>query len=287
MEFGRSTLLLQASADTGLLVHVLSGEVIATVNDVAVSAGEGASLRVPLASDTLLAASVPQLEERYPFAAVAGAPVELMSAAEMQCVAGVGVGETANTTFSGPGEAYAPQAVLNAAAHYSVTGYAPDEAQNIWYKLDNGTWIPQNQVRTVGMCGTLSQLTAPPLNPVTPVPGQSLLPAGQTIYFAESGSDVMTGTCTGSPLAICSHPAAITPNGDGTFMWRGQEPIDYRMMPVGENTYAYNGRNFSDNANLSLTLTMTSQTTWVMTMTTVFDNDGLCQHTYNYTAAQR
>jgi len=118
-------------------------------------------------------------------------------------------------------------------------------------------------------------------------PSASFLAAQTTVYQAESGPDVLSGTCSSPPIAACSHPAAITPNADGTVDWRGQEPLPYRMQPTGPNTFVFQGRNALNNANLSLELTLTSATTWNLTMTTVYDNDPLCNHTYYYSATKR
>ncbi|MCS6835730.1 MAG: hypothetical protein NZ750_06915 [Anaerolineae bacterium] len=120
-----------------------------------------------------------------------------------------------------------------------------------------------------------------------PVFVHSFLAPQTVIYQADSGPDVLSGTCNTPPIEACSHPAAITPNADGTISWRGQEPVPYRMQPVGPNTFVYRGRNVLNNARLSLELTLTSESTWSMTMTTVYDNDPLCNHTYYYTAVRR
>lgn len=282
-----ATLLLQANADAGLQIHVLAGEARATAGGQTVGAVAGGSIHVPLNPDTLLAEGVPESSGQYAFAAVGGAPVDLTGANGLECVAGIVSGAASVTAYSGPGTNYSPLAGLEASSHYTVTGFALDAAQQPWWKLENNRWIPQLQVRTLGLCQSVGQVEAPPVNPVTPVPGTASLPAELTIYQAESGADVLTGQCTRAALAICSHPAAIKPNPDGTFYWRGQEPIDYLMTPSGNNTYAFSGRNFANNANLSLALTFTGATTWTMTMTTVFDDDPACVHTFYYTGVRR
>jgi hypothetical protein len=115
----------------------------------------------------------------------------------------------------------------------------------------------------------------------------SFLSPQTVVYQAESGPDFISGTCNTPPIEACSHPAAIIPNANGTIDWRGQEPVPYRMQPVGPNSFVFRGRNFLNNANLSLELTLTSESTWAMTMTTVYDSDPLCNHTYYYTAVRR
>ena len=68
--------------------------------------------------------------------------------------------------------------------------------------------------------------------------------------------------------------------------WRGQEPLPYTLTQTAPNTYAYNGRSVLGNGNVSFLLTFTSETTWQLTLTTVFDNDPQCNHTFYYNATR-
>lgn len=115
----------------------------------------------------------------------------------------------------------------------------------------------------------------------------SLVPAGRTIWTAYSGADNMTGTCSSAPLVTCTHPAAVTLNSNGSVTWRGQEPKDYTLRSLGNNSFSFSGRNFQNTANISLSLTFTSPTSWNLTMRQVFDAEPSCTHTFYYTASPR
>jgi hypothetical protein len=286
LAFSTAILLLQANIENGLQVHVIRGAVQARVNAQTIGASAGETLTIPIADETLLAAGGPELKARFAFAAVGGAPLALVDAAGLQCIIGTTQNEV--TTFGGPGSAYPELSNLDAAAHYIVTGFALDETQRAWWRLDNGRWTPQDAVQAVGLCANVAQVETPPITNFTPLSAANanFLPAETTIYQANSGPDILSGTCSGSPVAVCIHPAAIIPQADGTFLWRGQEPKDYLMSPTTANTYQHIGRNFANNANIKLTMTLTSTETWQMTMETVYDNDPLCIHTFNYTAAR-
>jgi hypothetical protein len=88
------------------------------------------------------------------------------------------------------------------------------------------------------------------------------------------------------PLPVCPHPVAISPNG-ATLSWRGQEPLPYTLRLTGDNAYTFSGRNNLNNADVNMSLTFTSATTWMMTTTQVFDNDPSCVHTLYYNAVPR
>jgi uncharacterized protein YraI len=284
--FGAATLLLQANAEAGLRMYILAGEVQASALGQLVGAGTGGSISMPLNPETLVVEGALQSSGRYPFVAVGGAPLDLVAATSLECVAGV-TGSTSVIPYSGPGENYSPLAGLDVASHYTVTGYASDDSNQVWWKLENNRWIPQSAVRTAGLCQAIAQVEAPLMTAAsTSVPGSSSLPTEVTIYQAESGPDILAGQCVKPPLAICSHPAAIKPNGIDSFYWRGQEPIDYLMSRAGDG-YAFSGRNFANNGNISLALSFTGADSWNMTMTTVFDDDPSCTHTFNYTATRR
>jgi uncharacterized protein YraI len=285
LAFEAATVIAQANAEDGLQIHVLDGSVrlVAAGQTMDVASGQSATIAIDTA---LLPTGTPVLQERYPFAAITSAPLPLIATDSMMCIAGITTAE-ALTPYSGPGESYTALRALDGQSHYTVTGYANDSSAQVWWRLDDNQWIPQSRVQTLGQCTAVAEVAPPSPDMLTVLPGSPLAPGQKTIYQAESGADVMTGTCTGSPLAICSHPVAMWPNGDGSFSWRGQEPIDYRLSPAGESSYSYSGRNFSENANLLLNLSFTTSTTWQMTMTTIYDNDPLCNHTFYYTATAR
>lgn len=288
LSINAGAVVLQANA-SGLQAHVIDGEVAMTANRQTVTARTGAKLTLRLDGATLLASGTPQLVSTYDFASIATAPFALINNAPQVCIAGLPANAQALQTRGGPSDAYSVLASLNASEHYPVSGIYEDDSNNAWYRLENGRWVQSDQVQTVGLCSALAQVQAPAItaNQSSVPSNQSFTPTTITQYTADSGNDIMTGTCSGAPTAVCVHPAVVIPNTDGTIAWRGQEPINYVMQNIGLNRYQFNGRNFQNNANLSLDLTFTSARNWRMTMTTVFDNDPQCVHTFYYTASLR
>ena len=148
-----------------------------------------------------------------------------------------------------------------------------------------------NAVPVTASADTYHNTGAPVTNPTSPtvdtVNNVSLVPAGRTIWTAFSGADNMSGTCKSAPLVTCTHPAAVTLNSNGSITWRGQEPKDYTLRSIGNNTFSFSGRNFQGNANISLTLTFNSATSWNLTMRQVFDSEPTCTHVFYYSASPR
>jgi len=285
LAFTEATMIAQANAQDGLQIHVVAGSVrmVAAGQTLDIASGQSATLAI---DSSLQPTGTPALQERYPFAALTSAPLPLIGSDSLMCIAGVNTAD-ALIPYSGPGDTYTALRALDEQSHYAVTGYASDTSAQTWWRLEDNQWIPQSRVQTLGQCTAVAEVAPPSPDSLTVLPGSPLAPGQKTIYQAESGADVMTGTCNGSPLAICSHPVAMWPNGDGSYSWRGQEPIDYRLVAAGESAYSYSGRNFSENANLILNLSFTTSSTWQMTMTTIYDNDPLCNHTFYYTATAR
>lgn len=116
----------------------------------------------------------------------------------------------------------------------------------------------------------------------------SYAPEGRSIWQANSGPDVTSGTCSNPPLVMCSHMAAITLNDNGTISWRGQELKTYTMRQSSRNpnVYSYSGRNGLGNADIQMVLSFNSASAWSMTMTQVFDDDPKCTHTFYYTSSR-
>lgn len=284
--FAQATLLVQSDANA-LNVQVMDGTVEARAQNSLRQATSGQALRVALSGDQPSAA--PEVLNRYAFAQVAGAPLTIMDEAGLQCVAGLAANGTRVATFGGPGDAYNQAGEISLDEHFIVEGYATDEAGESWWQLDNNRWVPQRSVRTAGLCETVAAVAPPQLqNASQPTSTENLVPEGQSVWQAESGPDVMSGTCEGVlPLAVCSHPAAIITQPDGSIHWRGQEPVPYPMSPLDTNTYFHTGRNFQNTGTITLTLTMTSADTWSMTMEQVFDAHPGCTHTFYYTGTRR
>lgn len=287
LAFSAATLLVQAPSEAGMDIMVLDGAVSVAANGVGVTANTGAWVEVEYANE-----SGPLLHQAYPFAAVEGAPLGLVPDS-VACQTGVAAADEEVTLYTGPGDAYRVLAPMDPELHYTVTGQAADDAGAVWWRLDlagyGQAWVQRDAVRTLGVCDQIAEVEAPPLVS-EPSGGQAagsgLVPAGQSVWQANPGLDNMSGTCSGPALAYCAHLVAITPNGDGTISWRGQEMTPYTLSPAGENTYTYSGRNALGNGNVQMALTFTSETTWSMTLTTTLDSDPACQHTFYYTAAR-
>ena len=305
-----ATVIALVNDENSLELNVLNGFIDVRSEGVSTEATAGESVRVSLDEDGL-ASTTPRRDATYRFAAVAGAPLDVLDLADESavCVIGIGFGDEAAPLQGGPGEGYGVVQNLDVERHGMVTGQHSVDGED-WWKLGDGVeqaWVAQDNVRTFGLCGNNIAQSDPPLSggtgavvtDNTTVTGNDLLdnnavstgtsyvPATQTVWQAESGPDVLTGECTGAALAICSHLTAIIPNADGSISWRGQEPVPYTLYPTGENTYAFSGRNFQNNGTANLFLTFTSETSYSLTFTTVFDNDPACNHTFYYTATPR
>lgn len=286
-----ATLFLQASSAEALTINVLNGDVSITSAGETTEAEAGAQVSVALGGDAGLSATAAPVVGTYPFSLVAGLPnVSLM------CIAGVGA-NVETVAYALPDVTTAGLLNLASDAHYQVEGQFTDDAGVEWYSISLGDlegWTPASDLLTAGACADLPHLDAETVFATpevlvstgnAPAVG-AFVPATQTIWMADTGVDVMEGTCTSSPIAQCSHLAATTLSGS-TLSWRGQEPNPYPMALVGENTFAYNGRNHLGNANLSMYLTFTSESSWIMTMTYIYDNDPNCTHTFYYNAVLR
>jgi Bacterial SH3 domain len=285
LTFSSATLLLQAPDGQPLTVDVIKGSADVLANGTKVTAKVGAE--VSIAAD-----AAPELQDRYAFASLTSAPLTMLPQDSLVCVAGVNGGAAASL-YRTPGTGNQAAGTVDPNAHVTVTGQTTASDGTLWYLVDNSRWVPQNDVIIIGVCNNVAQVSAsvaqqPITNSSQNVPPASfehnLLPQGQSIWQAHTGADHLSGTCSAPPIAQCDHLAAITTNADGTISWRGQEPQPYRMHATGPNSFAFSGRNGLNNANLSLTVTFTSETIWTGVMQLVYDNDGGCAHTFYYTA---
>ena len=285
--FGSATVLVQVVGER-LNVQVLDGEAIITVGTTEQTVGAGEAASVALDSKTRLAVDSPDTQADYTFANIANAPLALLPEVDANlCVTGVPFDLETRETRGGPGQDYSELAPLDNQSHYDVEGFATAGDGQIWMKLANGRWTPSLENDLVGACSNYVEVEAPPINQAMSVPqNQSFVPVANTRFQAYSGNDVLTGQCSTAPIAVCDHLAVVIPNTDGTIGWRGQEPLTYVLSPQGGNRFMFSGRNFQNNANLSLDLTFNSASAWIMTMTTVFDSDPTCTHTFYYTATK-
>jgi hypothetical protein len=281
LTFANSTLLLHSEAADSLTVTVLNGSVFVNANGR--EANGRAGMRIVVAPG-----EAPDVETSYAFASLGSVPLALLSPDVPICVAGVG-------TTSAPlyNRAGATSAAGELTAEESVTATAQTVIDGVTWLQVGQRWVKQSDVQTVGACEALPQSTSAtagsnssssqPADNVS-VPASDLVPPERSIWQAHTGVDNLTGVCTAPPIAQCDHLAAVSKNANGTITWLGQEPSPYFLNPTGVNTFSYSGRNQLGNANLSLSVTFTSETTWVGTMTIVYDSDSGCTHTFNYTA---
>lgn len=292
VKFSDATLLLQAAASETLNIQVISGEAAITSQNTERIASVGELVTVGL-DENLVATAPPSIDGDYDFANVAGAPTMLLDENTLTCVAGIGYGDEVVSVYGGPSDEFSVLQTIENSGHYSVLGYAENE-EELWWKVDTGrsqSWVPQASVRTAGICSAVEVAEIPALVTNTQSTGASnvsFVPPLQSIWQADSGPDVLTGDCSNSsPLAVCSHLAAVIPQADGSIQWRGQEPVPFPMQSTGLNSFFFQGRNFQNNGNLTLNLTFTSPTRWNLTYSTVYDNAPDCTHTFYYTGVPR
>lgn len=291
LKFSDATLLVQATAGETLAIQVIAGEVTAKVQSTERSAKVGQVVTVAI-DENLMAIDSGDIGNDYNFADIAGAPTALLSENTLECVLGVAYGDEAVSVYTGPSEEYSLIQTIDSKGHYPVLGYNEAEAGR-WLKIDTGraeSWVSQSSVRTAGICSQIELSDAPELVNITQSNEENIsyVPLTQSIWQAESGLDVLTGDCSNSsPLAVCSHLAAVIPQEDGSIQWRGQEPIPFPMQSTGLNSFYFTGRNFQNNGNLTLNLTFISSRQWNLSYSTIFDDAPDCTHTFYYSAVPR
>lgn len=278
LTFSNAALVLRAPADEPLSVQVLGGSAEIAANGATVEANAGA--RVTIAD------GAPEVVDGFPFSAVLSTPLDLLPEASQACFAGVTDGSAALYRAPG-GQASGDLSGDNGAL---VTGQTMVDGEAFW-RVGND-WVAQSDVQTAGICTSVPQVSPTAAQQQISQPPQTTynrdqLPDGRSIWVAHTGPDNLSGVCTAPPIAQCDHLAAVTTQPDGTIAWLGQEPLPYTLRPTGDNTFSFSGRNQLNNANLSLTVTFTSPTTWVGTMRLVYDSDPGCTHQFNYTADLR
>lgn len=277
---------LAQADEAGLTLFALKGslEVSSAGEEVALQAGQSAD--IALESDV---PSAPTLLSAYPFAEVEGLPTALLPQDQVVCVGGVASEVT--SSLSEPKADSANFEDVSAAGNVVITGWAEDESGARWWRLQDTSWLPAESVQTTAFCETVGEVEAVAARIPTGGNGGSgvdvaTILSQRSIWEANSGVEVSTGSCNFPPVAMCQHLVAISDNGDGSISWRGQELQPYPLFSSGENFFSFSGRNQLNNANISLALTFNSESTWTMTMTTVFDNDPQCIRTFNYRATR-
>ena len=297
MTFRAATLLLQAQAGDEMQIQAIDGIVDLRMNGQTITINTDASVQITLGGESgLEPVAAPEIQRSYSFAAVEGAPIELVSSSAV-CIAGV----TENIdALAQPDSEAQVRRNLDPDSHYRVTGWADNDDGGRWWRVNDGqaiSWIPQENVSTAGACQGILEVdpNAPVASSVSSGVNASSasssgivpVPEGRSIWSANSGNEYSTGTCNFPPVAMCQHLVAITPNGDGSVSWRGQEPQPYSLASSGDGFYSYGGRNHLGNANITMALTFNSESNWTMTFTQVFDNDPQCIRTFYYSASRQ
>lgn len=282
-----ATVQVQATAGEVMRFAILDGDASLSLNNQRINVRGGVSVDVTLGGETgLEAVETPVVDPSFGFGDVAAAPMSLVSA-EDAAMCFVGVSEAADGYLL-PAENRGVAYTLNPDEHYRVTGTTTTDDSQDWLRVASASqaigWVPQSVVQTAGMCGNVDFID--PTTAFTVAEEGSFVPAGRSIWNANSGEDVVSGNCNYPPLVMCNHLVAITPAGNA-ISWRGQEPQPYTLTEVADNEYSFAGRNQLGNANISLYLTFNSETNWTMTMTQIFDNDPECTHTFYYSATRR
>jgi len=297
LTFDTATLLLQAQPNTNLEIFVIEGEAAVNADGEQLTARQGETAAVALAGENGLEAdAAPLVKPSFPLDTLIGIPMGLVSDESLACTAGMTHEQQNASAFEQPNSDAAVTALLLADAHYPVLGRLADEQAHTWWRLEVG-WVREDTVQVVGSCDAVTEVAAD--TSVTTSANMSthtgagaalfsteLVPTSDIIWSADPGQDILSGTCILPPLPVCSHPVAVTANG-ATLSWRGQEPLPYTLNLSGDNAYTFNGRNNLNNANVTMALTFTSPTTWMMTMTQVFDSDPACTHALYYNAVPR
>jgi len=298
LTFDDTTLLLQAQPNAKLDIYVIDGKTNVNANGQQITANQGETAEVMLAGpDGLEANASPLVKPSFPLTTLIGIPFELVSNETIGCTVGL-IDSGANVSaFEQPDSGAAVTHLLLADAHYSVLGWTEDGEGNRWWLLEE-SWVRQDSVQVAGECDAVAEvdvntsLTTTTNNiavnndAAASLFSTSLVPTSDTIWSADPGQDILSGTCVTPQLPVCPLPVVISPNG-ATLTWRGQEPLPYTLRLTGDNAYTFTGRNNLNNADISISLTFTSLMNWTMTMTHVFDNDPACVHTLYYNAVPR
>lgn len=297
LTFDTATLLLHAQPNAQLDIYVINGEAAVDADGQKITAKQGQTAEVALGgTDGLEASAAPLVKPSYPFNTIIGMPLELVSDSTLACTAGLVDADINASTFEEPLGDSAVTGLLVLDAHYPVLAQTIDTDGNPWWRLDGG-WVRQDTVQVAGACDDVTDSTVESTSSSTgnistntgasaALFSTALVPTGETIWSADPGHDILSGSCVTPPLPVCPHPVAVSPNS-GTLSWRGQEPLPYTLRLVGDNAYSFTGRNNLNNANVTMSLNFTSAASWTMTMTQVFDSDPSCTHTLYYNAVPR
>lgn len=297
LTFDTATLLLQAKANANLEIYVIDGETAVDAAGEQLTARQGETAEVALGgANGLQADAAPLVKPSYPFTTMIGIPLLLVSDETLACSAGLSDDIANVSVFEQPNGDAAVTGLLLFDAHYPISGWLTDDQGIDWWRLDQG-WVRQNTVQVTGACDDVAEISASTsvvaadnmstnTGAAAALFSTDIVPSGDTIWSADPGKDILSGTCLMPPLPVCPLPVAVTANG-ATLSWRGQEPLPYTLRLTGDNAYSFSGRNNLNNADVTMSLTFTSLTTWMMTTTQVFDNDPACVHTLYYNAVPR
>lgn len=296
LEIAGGLWFVAAAENDAAAITVLSGEGTVTARGVDRAAAAGDTIRVSLGGDDgLTPLAAPEVGPSLAFTVVANLPLDL-APTQLACRVGLPAGSARVAMRVGPGSGRGELGDLRADTTYAAVGWTNDPEGAPWWQLDTGgqlAWVPQADVRTIGMCREVAEVEAPPLVavPVAPAgdgaaPGPDLAPTTNSVWQMVPGSDNLIGQCSGAPaINFCDHLAAISPAAGG-ISWRGMEASPYFLSQVQPNTYSYSGRNVLGTGQVTMTLTFSGETSLNMTMSLVLDSEPDCQHVYYYTGTK-
>jgi hypothetical protein len=236
----------------------------------------------PTATPTITATSVPTSAPTLP--AAPGMQVEAIDPAQYAV-------RTTPPWVNIRAEASSNSAVLGqldcGAEPVAVVAIASSATEK-WYYMASGGWVRADVVAVFEESAEAEKAAqgAQCSASATPTPGSgtgSFAPTAQSIWEVPPSPDTPEGTCTSAPIAVPYGRIALTPDGD-TLSIRDQSGSTYVLSRQGLNTFLYAGRSLLVAGQVTMTMTFTSETTWVMRTVTVLDEDPSCNHIHNYAA---
>src|SRR5579859_880983 len=211
--FNAASVLIRATPKDRLEIAALSGKVTVSRDKDDLTLNSGTWTRIRLGGkDGLTTTTTPPAPTAYTFAAIDGAPLDLLPDA-LTCTVGVPAGGHQAAVRVGPGAERGGLFFMTGAENFPVKGQGKDSSGALWWQLQATgraeAWVAQSDVHSVGVCTQVAQATPPPViaagfsasdsgsnsstqgtsEPVTP----GFAPTTRTIWQANPGPITQTG----------------------------------------------------------------------------------------------